>query len=87
MQIAKQVEIVKDEKVNEETIKSEITIQSQKSLTQNPRSSQGKPPKPKLTPEQLNELIKDIFLFEMPKEFFYLWYFCKSINKESPQGN
>ena len=40
----------------------------------------------KMTSNQWNQLIKEIFLFEMPKDFFQLWHFCKSVKPGKPEG-
>ncbi|CAG2100753.1 unnamed protein product [Medioppia subpectinata] len=48
-------------------------------------ASMTSPVKAKLTPKQLNGVLKEIFLFEMPKDFFYLWHFCKSLDPRKPE--
>ncbi|XP_054164183.1 histone PARylation factor 1-like [Oppia nitens] len=43
------------------------------------------PVKPKITPKEFNEMSKDLFLVKMPKDFFYLWQFCKTIKPHKPE--
>ncbi|CAG2175129.1 unnamed protein product [Oppiella nova] len=66
----------------DKTTDSEICI---KSDAKQSCDSMTSPVKTKLTPKQLNEVLKEIFLVEMPKDFFALWQFCKSIKPEKPE--
>lgn len=73
---------------NEMTDKvSNVSIESEESLKvrETNETSPVRGIRPKISSKQLNELIKEIFLFEMPEDFFQLWHFCKSIKHEKPE--
>ena len=46
----------------------------------------SRPTKPELSSKQCNLIIKELFLVEMPKDFYDLWHFCKTLRREKPEG-
>lgn len=65
-----------------ETTDHEVAVSSDQEDTKSKTS-----PKPsEINKTKCNQIIKKLFLVNMPDDFYDFWEFCKSLSPESPQG-